>query len=109
MHDAVRGAGNRFDPVCCSSLQYVPLYGTLWGMAVVSDQADPLLLTADAVDARLAQHGIGPLKLYNSATRHALLSLPPFVQALLQQDARPIEVGEELLPHTAQPYRLVAA
>ena len=57
----------------------MPLYGTLWGMAVVSDQADPLLLTADAVDARLAQHGIGPLKLYNSATRHALLSLPPFV------------------------------
>ena len=50
MHDAVRGAGNRFDPVCCSSLQYVPLYGTLWGMAVVSDQADPLLLTAAAVD-----------------------------------------------------------
>ena len=57
-------------------------------MAVVSDQADPLLLTADAVDARLAQHGIGPLKLYNSATRHALLSLLPFVQALLRQDAR---------------------
>ena len=78
-------------------------------MAVASDRADPLLLSAEAVDTRLAQHGIGPLKLYNSATRHALLSLPPFVQALLQQDARPIDVGEELLPHIAQPYRLVAA
>ena len=89
-------------------LQYVPLYGTLWGMAVASDQADPLLLTAETVDARLAQHGIGPLKLYNGATHHALLNLPPFVQALLQQDVRPIDVGEELLPHTAQPYRLVA-
>ena len=88
VHDAVRGAGNRFDPVCCSSLQYVPLYGTLWGMAVASDRADPLLLSAEAVDTRLAQHGIGPLKLYNSATRHALLSLLPFVQALLRQDAR---------------------
>ena len=65
--------------------------------------------TCGSGDARLAQHGIGPLKLYNSATRHALLSLPPFVQALLQQDARPIDVGEELLPHTTQPYRLVAA
>ena len=87
MHDPARGAGNRFDPVY-PSLQYVPLYGTLWGMAVASDRADPLLLSAEAVDTRLAQHGIGPLKLYNSATRHALLSLLFFVQALLRQDAR---------------------
>ncbi len=90
-------------------LQYVPLYGTLWGMAVASEQADPLSLTADEVDARLARHGIDQLKLYNGSTHHALLSLPPFVQALLRQDARPIDVGEELLPHDAQAYRLVPA
>ncbi|MDO5653214.1 MAG: polyamine aminopropyltransferase [Brachymonas sp.] len=88
-------------------LQYVPLYGTLWGMAMASDAADPMLLSADEVDARLAQHGINDLKLYNGATHHGLLALPPFVQHLLAQNARPIDVGEELLepPHVG--YRLV--
>lgn len=90
-------------------LQYVPLYGTLWGMAVASDQADPLLLSAEAVNARLAQHGINTLKLYSGATHHAVLSLPPFVQTMLAQDAQPIAAGEELLQHAIAPYRLVPA
>lgn len=77
-------------------LQYVPLYGTLWGMAMASDQADPLALSAGEVDARLARHGIDGLKLYSGATHHALLALPPFVQQLLAQPAAPIDDGDSL-------------
>ncbi len=77
-------------------LQYVPLYGTLWGMAMASDQADPLALTAAEVDARLARHGLRDLKLYSGGTHHALLTMPPFVQQLLARPAEPIRDGDQL-------------
>ncbi|MDO5692682.1 MAG: polyamine aminopropyltransferase [Pseudomonadota bacterium] len=77
-------------------LQYVPLYGTLWAMAMASDQADPLALTVAEVDARLARHGLDGLKLYSGATHHALLNLPPFVQALLAVPAAPVVDGDNL-------------
>ena len=93
-------------------LQYVPLYGTLWGMAMASDQADPMALSAAEVDARLARHGIDGLKLYGGATHHALLALPPFVQQLLTQPAEPIDDGDsldELDPQAAPVLTLSAA
>ncbi|WP_350282553.1 polyamine aminopropyltransferase [Nitrosomonas sp.] len=77
-------------------LQYVPLYGTLWAMAMASDSADPLLLPADKVDARLAQNSLTDLKLYSGGTHHAMLNLPPFVQALLSEPAHPIDDGDSL-------------
>lgn len=77
-------------------LQYVPLYGTLWAMAMASDAADPLALAAAEVDARLVRHGLHDLKLYSGATHHALLALPPFVQALLAVPARPVDDGDSL-------------
>ena len=41
-------------PVFRPYLQYVPLYGTLWCMAMASDSTDPALLTAAEVDALFA-------------------------------------------------------
>ena len=94
-------------------LQYVPLYGTLWGMAMASNQADPLALPAAEVDARLARHGLNYLKLYSGATHHALLALPPFVKALLDAPAPPIDDGDCLddpsLTQDTGPLKLVAA
>lgn len=75
-------------------LQYVPLYGTLWAMAMASDVHDPLALSTAEVDARLKQNGLQDLKLYSGATHQALLALPPFVQTLLAAPAQPIDDGE---------------
>lgn len=88
-------------------LQYVPLYGTLWTMAMASNHADPLTLPASTIDARLAQHGIDNLKLYNGATHHSILNLPPFVQSQLHATAQPIDAGEELLQAPTGNYRIV--
>lgn len=77
-------------------LQYVPLYGTLWAMAMASDHHDPLILSAAEIDTRLVQHGINDLKLYSGSTHHALLSIPPFVQTLLAKPAQPIDDGDSL-------------
>lgn len=83
-------------PVFRPYLQYVPLYGTLWCMAMASDTTDPALLTADEVDARIAARGIADLQLYNGATHQALLAQPNFVRALLAQPAEPLHSGDQL-------------
>ena len=93
-------------------LQYVPLYGTLWGMACASDSADPLALACEEVDARIARHGLRELQLYDGDGHRALLTLPPFVREILSRPATPI--GEEealdacLDPLASPPLRLVS-
>lgn len=86
-------------------LQYVPLYGTLWAMAMASDTADPLQLTAAEVDARLTQNSLTGLKLYSGGTHHAMLNLPPFVQALLSTPALPINDGDSLEDASLNPHQ----
>ena len=83
-------------PVFRPYLQYVPLYGTLWAMAMASDSTDPALLTAAEVDMRIAARGITDLQLYNGATHHALLAQPNFVRALFAQAAEPLRSGDQL-------------
>ena len=83
-------------PVFRPYLQYVPLYGTLWCMAMASDSTDPALLSAQEVDARIAKRGIADLQLYNGATHQALLAQPNFVRAIFAQAAEPLRSGDEL-------------
>jgi len=83
-------------PIVRPYLQYVPLYGTLWCMAVASCSADPALLTEAEVDTRIAARGLQDLQLYNGATHHALLAQPNFVRTLLAQPAAPIHCGDTL-------------
>ncbi len=83
-------------PIVRPYLQYVPLYGTLWCMAMASDSTDPTLLGAAEVDARIAARGLQNLQLYNGATHHALLAQPNFVRDLLAQPAQPIHQGGTL-------------
>lgn len=83
-------------PVVRPYLQYVPLYGTLWAMAVASDRTDPATLDAAEVDARIAALGLRDLKLYNGATHQALLAQPGFVRQLLAAPARPIQASDVL-------------
>ncbi|WP_312301081.1 polyamine aminopropyltransferase [Diaphorobacter nitroreducens] len=83
-------------PIFRPYLQYVPLYGTLWCMGMASDSTDPVWLSADEVDARIAARGLGDLQLYNGAVHHALLAQPNFVRALLDRPALPLHSGDVL-------------
>lgn len=70
-------------PLVRPYLLYIPLYGSLWGMACASDSLDPLALDAAAVDRVLAQRGIAGLQYYNGDTHRAVLAQPNFVRKLL--------------------------
>jgi spermidine synthase len=63
--------------------QYIPLYGSYWGMAVASDTLDARLTDAALVEKRLAERGVGGLQLYNGEIHSALFALPNFYRALL--------------------------
>lgn len=70
-------------PLVRPCLLYIPLYGSLWGMACASDSLDPLALDAVAVDRILAQRGITDLQYYNGDTHRAVLAQPNFIRKLL--------------------------
>lgn len=62
---------------------YIPLYGSLWGMATASDSLQPATLSAENVDQRLAERGIGALQYYNGAMHCAQFALPNYLRQLL--------------------------
>ncbi len=62
---------------------YIPLYGSLWGLATAADVLDPLACAADEVDRRLAERRIGALQHYNGAVHRAQFALPNHLRDLL--------------------------
>ena len=63
---------------------FVPLYGSLWCLAVASDTIDPRSTSADAIAQRISERHIGGLNYYHPALHAALFTLPVFVQQQMQ-------------------------
>jgi spermidine synthase len=77
---------------------YIPLYGSLWAMAVCSDKLDPKSYTADEIDRRIEARKLQELKYYNGETHEGVFALPNFVrdlviQARVKQPARGRRLG----------------
>lgn len=62
---------------------HIPLYGSYWALAVVSNQLNPTTITPQQVEARLEQRGVEGLNYYNPAIHGALFALPNFYKALM--------------------------
>ncbi|HLS85623.1 MAG TPA: polyamine aminopropyltransferase [Burkholderiales bacterium] len=62
---------------------YIPLYGSLWAMAVCSDKLDPKAFTADEIDRRIDQRGLPDLKFYNGETHEGVFALPNYIRDLV--------------------------
>jgi len=63
---------------------FVPLYGSLWCLAVASDTIDPRTTSVDVVSQRINERRISELRYYHPALHAALFTLPVFVQDLVQ-------------------------
>lgn len=83
-------------PFTRAFLAYVPLYGSLWAMAVASRTLDCQAIPEDEIARRIAERGIGELRVYSPRTHGAMFALPPFVEELLSRDVPPL--GEGLPP-----------
>ena len=64
-------------------LVYIPLYGSLWGLACASDTLDPLTLDHAQVERTLEKRGIANLHYYNGDTHRAVFALPNFMRQIL--------------------------
>jgi len=62
---------------------YIPLYGSLWSMAVCSDKLDPKAFTADEIDRRIEQRKLHELRFYNGETHEGVFALPNYVRELV--------------------------
>lgn len=62
---------------------YIPLYGSLLGMACASDSTDPRLITRAMVDEIITQRNISKLQYYNGMTHKAVFALPEYLRKLL--------------------------
>lgn len=71
---------------------FIPLYGSLWCLAVASDSANPRGLSPDVVTARLMERRIGALKYYNAPLHPALFVLPTFVHELTAEAAPAVPI-----------------
>jgi spermidine synthase len=67
----------------------VPLYGSLWMMAIVSDTLDPAALPADTLAERLAMRGIDSLRHYEPALHAGLFSAARSVRDKLSALTKP--------------------
>ena len=67
----------------CPYFLYMPLYGSLWGLATASDTLNPQAVSADEIDRRLEQRRIKLLHHYNGAVHQAQFALPNHLRALL--------------------------
>jgi spermidine synthase len=64
---------------------YVPLYGSLWLMAVASDLLDPAAMDATTLRARMKVRGIEGLRLYEADLHATLFSAPLLVRDKLSR------------------------
>jgi spermidine synthase len=66
---------------------YIPLYGSLWCLAVASDGPDPRSVGAELIAARMRERSLADLQYYNEQVHGALFVLPNFVGRLTGPDA----------------------
>jgi spermidine synthase len=61
---------------------YIPLYGSLWCLAIASDTVDPRAVGAELIAARMRERKLMDLQYYNAELHGALFALPNFVREL---------------------------
>jgi spermidine synthase len=62
---------------------YIPLYGSLWGMACASDSRDPRKMNKEMVDTIIRDRSLRDLQYYNGATHEAGFALPGYLKKIL--------------------------
>lgn len=77
-------------------LNYVPMYGTLWSYAMVSQVHDATMIDEATIQERIKKHDLKDLQFYNEKTHHGLMALPNYVVDLLSQEAEIIDPETKL-------------
>ena len=69
---------------------FIPAFGTTWGFALGSLGPDPLSMTPDEVDRRLAERCQAGLRFYDGTTHLGMFALPRYLRRALEAETRVI-------------------
>ena len=76
-------------------LNYVPLYGTLWGFAIASQVYDPCSISKESIAKRLSQFSLNTLKCYDEKTHFSMLTLPQHIRTMLTNPGDILETADQ--------------
>ena len=75
---------------------FIPAFGTTWGFALGSLGPDPLSMTPDEVDRRLAKRSGAGLRFYDGTTHLGMFALPRYLRRALEAETRVITCEDPL-------------
>ncbi len=75
-------------PVVRAAEAFVPAFGSMWGFALGSLGPDPLSMTPDEIDRRLARRLRTDLRFYDGPAHLGMFSLPKYLRRALEAETR---------------------
>ncbi|MDH5718208.1 MAG: polyamine aminopropyltransferase [Spirochaetia bacterium] len=77
-------------------VNYVPMYGSLWGFAAASNNTNVTDITKETIISRLKNHNIQNLKFYNENTHFSVMAMPQYINEIIKEEKSPILSGTHL-------------
>jgi spermidine synthase len=77
-------------PATYGSEAFVPAFGTTWGFMVASLGPDPTDMSANEIDARIAERVTADLRYYDGETHTGMFALPKYLRAAMTAETRVI-------------------
>jgi len=74
----------------------VPAFGGPWGFCLASLNLDPMLLSPEEIDSRLASRALNNLKFYDGLSHQGIFSIPRYLRTELSQQTRLITDNDPL-------------
>lgn len=69
---------------------HIPSFGGSWGFVIASESLDPIILSAEEIDKRLADKCIEELSFYDRITHKHIFSIPKHVRHRISEEQRTI-------------------
>lgn len=86
-------------PVVAVYQATIPSFGLPWGFALASKKHDPMAVTAEEMDRRIADRIKGELVYFDGLTHHGQFFLPKCIRAKMAQNDRIIEDNHPLFTY----------
>ena len=83
-------------PVVALSETFVPSFGSTWGFVIGSMGPDPKAMSAEEVDARIAERVSGELRYFDGVTLRGMVSVPKYLRESVANERRIITRDDPL-------------
>jgi spermidine synthase len=86
------------------AFQFVPTYGSLFSFAACSNELDVGTISAEEIDKRIAERGVGDLQLYNGEIHQGIQAMPNYIKENLKRTIKIITMADTEFPDDMKEY-----